>query len=736
MGGSPATGRVFRSRSALPSDGPPAADMGGACHRALGRRPGQRSVVGDGRRVCRCTARWPEAARLRAADRARRQCAGDVAADSQCPRRAWRICGPAHGRVLHAGRAGGSARGKDATAGRRWPRPRAAGGLRHDQEPGGSLAGGHPAGPPRRGNAQTRSAHRGAGVRHLRANHPRARAHRYDDPRLPAVAAVHDALERAVRRLVLVRELESTLVFRAGHCGARLAAAAVARGGADHVHRRRGPHVPVRRLRVHQRVSLGRGPVDGEPCDAAFGTAGRRLDAAHAPGMARGARARAGARGPSRVMQSRALADVTLACVDTVNHALALRALAASAQRIAFGRVVFLTHGLPEDAAPAPGIDVVDIEPLRSRDEYSHFGLKRLVEHVHTRHVLLVQWDGYVVNADAWESAFGDVDYLGARWFWHTDGHDVGNGGFSLRSHRLLDALQDPRIELVEAEDTTIGRTFRTLLEREHGIRFGSPALADRFAFEAAYPIGKPFGFHGLYNFCRVVPPPELAALVSAFSAAILRSPQLAQLLRNCVALGQWLPAIAIASRVLELMPDNAEARMLLDRSVAAAARGEGVGRNDRCPCGSGRRFKHCHGDVSKRPAHDSGDGETADAAVGRALEAHQRGELDAASRDYRAALARSPDHPHALHYLGVIAYQQGRLADALPMLQRAVAQVAHEPEFHNNLGLVLAALDRDDEAVDAFRKALALRPDHAGAWNNLGLALHARNELAGAIDA
>jgi len=435
-------------------------------------------------------------------------------------------------------------------------------------------------------------------------------------------------------------------------------------------------------------------------------------------------------------MQSRALADVTLACVDTVNHALALRALAASAQRIAFGRVVFLTHGLPEDAAPAPGIDVVDIEPLRSRDEYSHFVLKRLVEHVHTRHVLLVQWDGYVVNADAWESAFGDVDYLGARWFWHTDGHDVGNGGFSLRSHRLLDALQDPRIELVEAEDTTIGRTFRTLLEREHGIRFGSPALADRFAFEAAYPIGKPFGFHGLYNFCRVVPPPELAALVSAFSAAILRSPQLAQLLRNCVALGQWLPAIAIASRVLELMPDNAEARMLLDRSVAAAARGEGVGRNDRCPCGSGRRFKHCHGDVSKRPAHDSGDGETADAAVGRALEAHQRGELDAASRDYRAALARSPDHPHALHYLGVIAYQQGRLADALPMLQRAVAQVAHEPEFHNNLGLVLAALDRDDEAVDAFRKALALRPDHAGAWNNLGLALHARNELAGAIDA
>ena len=62
----------------------------------------------------------------------------------------------------------------------------------------------------------------------------------------------------------------------------------------------------------------------------------------------------------------------------------------------------------------------------------------------------------------------------------------VGNGGFSLRSRRLLLALQDPRIELVEAEDTTICRTFRPLLEREHGIRFGSEALADKFAFEAA----------------------------------------------------------------------------------------------------------------------------------------------------------------------------------------------------------------------------------------------------------
>lgn len=427
------------------------------------------------------------------------------------------------------------------------------------------------------------------------------------------------------------------------------------------------------------------------------------------------------------------LRGVTLTCIDTVNHALALRALERSCQGIAFARVALLTDSVPAGLKVPAGIEVIPIAPIGSRDAYSRFVLKDLVAHVETPHVLLVQWDGYVVNPDAWDGAFAQVDYLGARWFWHDDGHDVGNGGFSLRSRRLLEALQDPRIELVEAEDVTIGRAFRSLLEREHGIRFGSAALADRFAFEAAYPIGRPFGFHGLYNFCRVVPPAELAALASRFSDAILRSPQLAQLLRNCMAMGQWQPAIAIARRMLDVQPENMEARAFLTQGEAALARGEGIGRNDPCPCGSGKRYKHCHGAVNATVGPAPAD--AADGLVRRALLAQQGGDLEAAVRDYRAALALVPEHPYALHYLGVVAYQRGRAEEALPMLQRAATLVPHEPEFHNNLGLALAALDRNEEAAAAHRQALAYRPDHAGAWNNLGLAQRAQNDLVGAID-
>ena len=421
--------------------------------------------------------------------------------------------------------------------------------------------------------------------------------------------------------------------------------------------------------------------------------------------------------------------SVTLACVDTLNPQLALRALERSRAGIRFARTVLVTDAVP--AALPASVEVATIEPLRSREAYSHFVLKSLIEHIDTPYVLLVQWDGYAVNPAAFDRAFLDVDYIGARWFWHDDGHDVGNGGFSLRSRRLLEALQDPRVELVDAEDTTICRTFRPLLEREYGIRYADAALADRFAFEASYPVGKPFGFHGLYNFCRVMPPAELAALAVRFNEAILRSPQLAQLLRNCVALGQWQPAIAIARRMIATGVATDESRVLLAQSEDALARGVGIGRNDPCPCGSGKRYKQCHG-MGNAPA----PAPSPDAIVARAVAAHQRGDLEGASADYRAALALAPEHPYATHYLGVVAYQRGRPAEALPTLERAVALRPIEPEFHNNLGLVLAALDRNEEAAAAHRAALALKDDHPGAWNNLGLALHACMDLEGGIAA
>ncbi len=429
------------------------------------------------------------------------------------------------------------------------------------------------------------------------------------------------------------------------------------------------------------------------------------------------------------------LPRVTLCCIDTRNHALALRALAKSQEGVRFGRALLLTDALPPGLTAPANVDVVAIGDIASRDAYSQFVLKSLVSYIGTPHALLVQWDGYVVNPAAWDPAFLDCDYIGAKWFWAEAGKRVGNGGFSLRSRKLLDALQDPRIQVVDNEDVTIGRAFRSLLESEHGIRFADEALAERFSFEAAYPIGKPFGFHGLFNFCRTVPPAEIAALAPGFSDAIARSPQLAQLARNCSALGMWHAVAAIARRMLAAMPDHAEAASLLAQSEANLARPPVVGRNEPCPCGSGKKYKQCHGALGSpgtgAPAAAPSDAES---RVAAGLARHQRGDHAGAEDDYRAALALAPDHPTALHYLGVILYQRREIDAALPLLARSAQAVPQEPEFHNNLGLALAAADRTDEAIATYRRALALKPTHAVAWNNLGLALQERNETADAI--
>jgi tetratricopeptide (TPR) repeat protein len=423
------------------------------------------------------------------------------------------------------------------------------------------------------------------------------------------------------------------------------------------------------------------------------------------------------------------LPTVTLCCVDTANPELALRALQRSRAGILFARVLFLT----DRERSEPGVAVHAIAPLSSRQDYSAFVLKRLVEHIDTEHLLLVQWDGYVANPAAWRDEFLGCDYIGAKWFWHEDAMRVGNGGFSLRSRRLLAALQDPRIVLDGSEDETICRSFRPLLEREHGIVFATEALADAFAFEAAYPIGMPFGFHGLYNFCRVVPPAELAELTRWFTPAIARSPQLLQLGRNCVALGQWSAAAAIFRCILAVDPAQPEAAAALAMATRNAAAGPVVGRNDPCPCGSGKRYKHCHGASSSAvPPPEPGAVPT----LKRAIALHAGGDAAAALPLYQDVLAAEPDNPTAQHYLGVIHYQRGNLAEALPLLERAVSTQPDEPEFHNNLGLALAAADREGDAIAQYRATLSLKPDHAVAWSNLGLALQACNEVRPAIDA
>jgi hypothetical protein len=118
---------------------------------------------------------------------------------------------------------------------------------------------------------------------------------------------------------------------------------------------------------------------------------------------------------------------------------------------------------------------------------------------VQTSHVLIIQHDGFILNPYAWDDEFLQYDYIGAPWC-YDDGLNVGNGGFSLRSKRLLDILStDEHIVQSHTEDYRIGRTYRRRLERR-GIRFAPESLASRFSIEGNIKYGwkwnNQFGFH------------------------------------------------------------------------------------------------------------------------------------------------------------------------------------------------------------------------------------------------
>ena len=96
-------------------------------------------------------------------------------------------------------------------------------------------------------------------------------------------------------------------------------------------------------------------------------------------------------------------------------------------------------------------------------------------EHVETSHALTIQWDSGIVSPAQWSDEFLGCDYVGAPWGWHGDAHEVGNGGFSLRSRRLMQYVAEHRetFPLGHPEDDVLCRRYRPELERA-GFRWAS----------------------------------------------------------------------------------------------------------------------------------------------------------------------------------------------------------------------------------------------------------------------
>jgi len=154
----------------------------------------------------------------------------------------------------------------------------------------------------------------------------------------------------------------------------------------------------------------------------------------------------------------------------------------------------------------------------------------------------------------------------------------------------------------------------------------------------------------------------------------------------------------------------------------------------------------------------------TIEAALAQAIRHHHAGALPQAEQIYRQILQAHPNHPEALHLLGVVAHQMGNHAaaveligaalrcqpgkavylcnlanacealgqrdEALAHLRRAVSLEPSWAAGHLQLANLLRGRGQLDEAAACYRRVLELKPDHVGAWFALGRVHHKQGRL------
>ncbi len=434
--------------------------------------------------------------------------------------------------------------------------------------------------------------------------------------------------------------------------------------------------------------------------------------------------------------------SLTLVAIDCAYPQLAADALARSAALLPTARVLLLT----DVAMQRDGIEVVQIASIKSRAAYSQFVLKELGAHITTDYALVVQWDGFVIDSNAWADEFWNYDYIGAKWPHESGDFRVGNGGFSLRSKRLLNALVQPEFTLDpdENEDTAICIRHREVLETKYGIAFADERVADRFAFDAGRPVGPTLGFHGVFNFWQVLDEAELVAFARAAPDAIAGGLGFGALTKNLLDLQRTDTAREFVARRLAALPNDPQSLELRSRLDALRQPSLAVepvapikvpaSRNDPCPCGSGKRYKECHGRIGATPV--AAAVLNVDALLGEALQLHEAGNIPAAVERYARILRQEPENATALHFAGLSQYQAGQPSAALELMWRSLKLFDQEPEFFSNVSAAAWSAGRYDEGRWAAERALALNPEHAGALNNLGFNLRSMNDIDGSIAA
>jgi len=114
----------------------------------------------------------------------------------------------------------------------------------------------------------------------------------------------------------------------------------------------------------------------------------------------------------------------------------------------------------------------------------------------------------------------------------------------------------------------------------------------------------------------------------------------------------------------------------------------------------------------------------------------HSAGRLGQAEPLYRQVLSQYPNHPDALHHLGLIAMQAGHFGPAIELMSRSVALDPSQAFFYKNLATAYRSAGRFEEAIQAIQQAQRLSPNDPTAPEELGIVLEKLDRLDESIAA
>jgi len=147
---------------------------------------------------------------------------------------------------------------------------------------------------------------------------------------------------------------------------------------------------------------------------------------------------------------------------------------------------------------------------------------------------------------------------------------------------------------------------------------------------------------------------------------------------------------------------------------------------------GGGGRVKH------QSPANENREHTRALAQVEQLLQiamAHHRGgQVSEAESVYRKVLLLSPNHPDALHLLGVLLHNAGDKARALELIARSIAANPQNALAHNSRGAVYASQGEFDKALESYTQAIQLNRNYVDAYANRAAAARALNQHCAAL--